>query len=175
MFIQCNVQYNWCSEWPAMILLPSPLGQPSMQMTTSSWTHLRVGGRGLATSPPPTPRSHAASRTHSSPPRSDDASRTKSHQMTRSSIPTIVDTSPGRGRGLATSPPTPRSHAASRTHSSPPRSDDASRTESHQMTKSSIPFHCFRDHYIPGVPKKAKRSNFVTLIFENTAYFDFIR
>ena len=28
---------------------------------------------------------------------------------------------------------------------------------------------------IPGVPKKAERSIFVTLIFENMAYFDFIR
>ena len=28
---------------------------------------------------------------------------------------------------------------------------------------------------IPGVPKKAKHSIFVTLILENIAYFDFIR
>ena len=27
---------------------------------------------------------------------------------------------------------------------------------------------------IPGVPPKAERSNFVTLKFENIAYFDFI-
>ena len=28
---------------------------------------------------------------------------------------------------------------------------------------------------IPGVPQKAERSIFITLIFENVAYFDFIR